>query len=90
MTCRSPWNPAHQNGVAIAGLLTHLAEAVPAPAPMLAAHITIDILRPTPFGPIVGRALAFLMELRLDEGPLGEEEARRRLQAWWDERTKPA
>ena len=34
-------------------------------------------------GPAVGRALDFLMELRLDEGPLGEEEARRRLDAWW-------
>ncbi len=34
-------------------------------------------------GPDVGRALSFLMELRLDEGPLGAEEARRRLLAWW-------
>jgi poly(A) polymerase len=31
----------------------------------------------------VGEALAFLLELRLDEGPLGEEEARRRLRGWW-------
>jgi poly(A) polymerase len=31
----------------------------------------------------VGQALAFLLELRLDEGPLGEEEATRRLLAWW-------
>jgi poly(A) polymerase len=36
-----------------------------------------------PPGPLVGDALAFLMELRLDEGPLGEEEAGRRLDAWW-------
>jgi poly(A) polymerase len=35
-----------------------------------------------PPGPLVGRALAFLLELRLDEGPLGEEEAARRLLAW--------
>jgi poly(A) polymerase len=34
-------------------------------------------------GPVVGQALAFLMELRLDEGPLGEEEAGRRLDEWW-------
>lgn len=34
----------------------------------------------------VGQALAFLMELRLDEGPLGKDEARRRLDAWWAER----
>jgi poly(A) polymerase len=34
----------------------------------------------------VGEAYRFLMELRLDEGPLGEEEATRRLRAWWAER----
>jgi poly(A) polymerase len=37
-------------------------------------------LRP---GPDVGRAYRFLLELRLDEGPLGEEEATRRLHEWW-------
>jgi poly(A) polymerase len=31
----------------------------------------------------VGEALAFLLELRLEEGPLGEEEAKRRLDEWW-------
>lgn len=31
----------------------------------------------------VGQALEFLLELRLEEGPLGEEEATRRLDAWW-------
>jgi poly(A) polymerase len=36
-------------------------------------------------GPLVGKAYAHLLELRLDEGPLGEEEARRRLDAWWAE-----
>ncbi|HET9690658.1 MAG TPA: CCA tRNA nucleotidyltransferase [Acidimicrobiales bacterium] len=34
-------------------------------------------------GRAVGEALAFLLELRLDEGPLGPEEAGRRLDAWW-------
>ncbi|CAN5752402.1 CCA tRNA nucleotidyltransferase [soil metagenome] len=34
-------------------------------------------------GPAVGQALDFLLELRLEEGPLGEEEARCRLDAWW-------
>ncbi len=34
-------------------------------------------------GPLVGRALAFLLELRLDEGPLGPDEAGRRLDGWW-------
>ena len=34
-------------------------------------------------GPDVGQAVAFLLELRLEEGVLGEEEAGRRLDAWW-------
>ena len=50
--------------------------------PDLTGHQVMELLGVGP-GPVVGRALAFLMELRLDEGPLGEEEAGRRLQAWW-------
>ncbi len=34
----------------------------------------------------VGEAYRFLLELRLDEGPLGEDEAERRLRAWWADR----
>jgi poly(A) polymerase len=34
-------------------------------------------------GRVVGEALSFLLELRLEEGPLGEDEAGRRLDAWW-------
>jgi poly(A) polymerase len=34
-------------------------------------------------GRVVGEALAMLLEARLDEGPLGEDEAERRLRAWW-------
>ena len=30
-------------------------------------------------------SLAFLLELRLDEGPLGPEQAGRRLDEWWAE-----
>jgi poly(A) polymerase len=33
-------------------------------------------------GPVVGKALAFLLDLRLDEGPMTEDEARARLAAW--------
>ena len=36
-----------------------------------------------PPGPDVGKAWKFLYELRLEEGPLGEDEARRRLDEWW-------
>ncbi len=38
-------------------------------------------------GPIVGEALAFLLELRLEEGPLGKEEAYRRLDEWFATRS---
>ena len=37
-------------------------------------------------GPEVGAAYRFLLELRLEEGPLGVEEVTRRLHAWWDAR----
>lgn len=37
-------------------------------------------LRP---GPVVGEAYRFLLEARLDEGPLGAEEAERRLRDWY-------
>ena len=33
-------------------------------------------------GPVVGRALAHLLEIRLDEGPMDDEEAYARLDAW--------
>ncbi len=35
----------------------------------------------------VGEALTMLLEARLEEGPLGEEEAYRRLDAWWAARS---
>jgi poly(A) polymerase len=36
--------------------------------------------------PIIGDAYRFLLELRLDEGALGPEEAEKRLLAWWSAR----
>jgi poly(A) polymerase len=39
-------------------------------------------------GPHVGKALAHLLEVRLEEGPLGEEEALRRLDEWWAAQTR--
>ncbi|WP_416339625.1 CCA tRNA nucleotidyltransferase [Propionicimonas sp.] len=38
-------------------------------------------------GPVVGEAYRFLLEKRIEEGPLGEEKAREVLLAWWRERT---
>jgi poly(A) polymerase len=35
-----------------------------------------------PPGPLVGKALAHLLELRLDRGPMSEEEATSELRAW--------
>jgi poly(A) polymerase len=35
----------------------------------------------------VGAAYRFLLEIRMDEGPLGEEEATKRLRQWWAERS---
>jgi poly(A) polymerase len=35
-----------------------------------------------PAGPLVGKALAHLLEIRLDEGPLSQDEAFERLDAW--------
>jgi poly(A) polymerase len=34
-------------------------------------------------GPDVGRALSFLLEIRLEEGLIGEAAARERLLEWW-------
>ena len=36
-----------------------------------------------PPGPLVGRALAYLLEQRLEEGPHSREEALRQLDEWW-------
>ena len=35
----------------------------------------------------VGEAYRFLLELRIDEGPLGPERAEEALRAWWAERS---
>ena len=43
-------------------------------------HMSLLGIRP---GREVGEAYRFLLELRLDEGPLGEEAATERLLAWW-------
>jgi poly(A) polymerase len=36
----------------------------------------------------VGEAYKFLLEVRMDEGVLSEEDAADRLQAWWADRTR--
>ncbi|HEV2427990.1 MAG TPA: CCA tRNA nucleotidyltransferase [Acidimicrobiales bacterium] len=54
--------------------------------PALDGHEVMDLLGLRP-GPDVGRALDFLMEIRLDEGEIDAEEAAARLSAWWAEQT---
>ena len=34
-------------------------------------------------GPIVGEAYRYLLEVRLDEGPIGPDAAADRLREWW-------
>ncbi|MFB6611177.1 CCA tRNA nucleotidyltransferase [Agromyces sp. NPDC056379] len=47
-----------------------------------------DIMRllSIPPGPIVGEAYRYLLEVRLDEGPIGPDAATERLLAWWASR----
>jgi poly(A) polymerase len=40
-----------------------------------------------PPGPSVGRAYRFLLELRMDRGPLAHDDARRELLNWWSSQT---
>ncbi len=58
------------------------AEELKALRPDLDGRQIMDHLGLTP-GRAVGEALDMLLEFRLDEGPLGEEEAYRRLDEWW-------
>jgi poly(A) polymerase len=62
------------------------AEELAALRPELDGNAVMEHLGLTP-GRDVGDAMRFLMELRLDEGVLGETEVRRRLDEWWAART---
>ena len=59
-------------------------EELDAIRPDLDGRAVMELLD-VPAGPVVGKALAFLLELRMEEGPLGEPEAERRLREWWDQ-----
>ncbi len=61
-------------------------EALDAIRPDLDGQQVMALLEVPP-GRVVGQALDFLLELRLEEGPLGEDEAKRRLRAWWAEQS---
>ena len=61
------------------------AEGVAALRPDLDGEDIMRLLDLRP-GPDVGAAYRFLLELRLEEGPLGPEVAEQRLRAWWETR----
>ena len=58
------------------------AEELAAIRPELDGQRVMEILDVPP-GPHVGQALQFLLDVRLDEGVVGEAEAERRLREWW-------
>ena len=60
-------------------------EELDAMRPDLDGNQIMEILGIGP-GPVVGQAYTFLLDLRLDEGPLGPEEAASRLREWWASR----
>jgi poly(A) polymerase len=55
--------------------------------PDLDGHAVMSHLGIAP-GPLVGEALDYLLEVRLDDGPLSTAEAYRRLDAWWSSRAR--
>jgi poly(A) polymerase len=50
--------------------------------PDLDGHAIMQLLG-IPAGPKVGKAYEYLLELRLEHGPLGAERAEQELRAWW-------
>ena len=60
-------------------------EELDAIRPDLNGEEIMEILGISP-GPEVGQAYRFLMEVRLDEGPIGPDEAKNRLLDWWASR----
>jgi poly(A) polymerase len=60
-------------------------EELKAIRPELDGNSVMELLGLRP-GPDVGEAMRYLLDLRLDEGMLGEEEVTRRLTEWWSTR----
>jgi poly(A) polymerase len=57
--------------------------------PDLDGNAIMSILGVPP-GPIVGKAYQYLLELRLDRGPLGEDVAKDELLRWWAGQQPPS
>ena len=52
--------------------------------PDLDGHAIMKLLG-VPAGPVIGKAYDFLLELRLEHGPLGQERAETELRQWWSQ-----
>lgn len=51
----SPWDAGSQNGLALSGLVAHLAEQTPTSGPMMVMRLVLDIMYPTPLSAIEAR-----------------------------------
>ena len=47
-----PWDPRHQHGGAVSGLLAHCLDRMPAPVPMRMTRLTIEMFRGVPLTPL--------------------------------------
>jgi hypothetical protein len=47
-----PWDPRHQHGGAVSGLLAQCLEGVPAPVPMRITRLTVEMFRGVPLKPL--------------------------------------
>lgn len=47
-----PWNPAHQHGGAVSGLLTRALDQIESPGPMRLSRITVEMFRGVPLTPL--------------------------------------
>jgi hypothetical protein len=47
-----PWNPAHQHGGAVSGLMAFAIDRMPSPVPMRIARISLDMFRGVPLTPL--------------------------------------
>jgi hypothetical protein len=52
---QGPWNPEHQSGGAVAGILARAVEAAESPIPMRIARLSFDLMRPFPMRPLKPR-----------------------------------
>jgi poly(A) polymerase len=64
-------------------------ESLAAIRPDIDGNRVMELLGVGP-GPAVGQALDMLLEIRLEEGPLGVEEAERRVRTWWEQQQEGA